>query len=185
MHILGSEEMQDILTDFLQSIAALLAPVGSMPLSAPFVAIVSVLVALFTTWATKKFTDVDQANADMEEIKAWQTRFNEARKTMNQELLEEVMADQGRIMKMQGNMMSSRMKPICITWFPIIAVFGVLSALFGATPVAILPFHVTFLEGFMGTNIDGGFGLYFIWWYMLTSMSLGMMLRKFLGVGTM
>jgi len=177
--------MQDILADFLQSIAALLTPVGSMPLSAPFVAIVSVLVALFTTWATKKFTDVEQANADMEEIKAWQTRFNEARKTMNQELLEEAMADQGRIMKLQGNMMSSRMKPLCITWFPIIAVFGVLSALFGATPVAILPFHVTFLEGFMGTNIDGGFGLYFIWWYMLTNLSLGMMLRKFLGVGTM
>jgi len=184
VHTLGSEEMQDIWADFLQSIAALLTPVGSMPLSAPFVAIVSVLVALFTTWATKKYTDVEQANADMEEIKAWQTRFNEARKTMNQEVLEEVMADQGRIMKMQGNMMSSRMKPMCITWIPIIAVFGILSALFGSSPVAILPFHVTFLEGFMGTNVQGGFGLYFIWWYMLTSMSLGMMLRKFLGVGT-
>jgi uncharacterized membrane protein (DUF106 family) len=134
--------MQDILANFLQSIAALLAPVGSMPLSTPFVAIVSILVALLTTWATKRFSDVEQANADMEEIKAWQTRFNEARNTMNQELLEEVMADQGRIMKLQGNMMSSKMKPMCITWIPILAVFGVLSTLFGATPVAILPqFH--------------------------------------------
>ena len=177
--------MQDIWADFIQSIAALLTPVGSMPLSAPFVAIVSVLVALFTTWATKKFTDVDQANADMEEIKAWQTKFNEARKTMNQELLEEAMADQGRIMKMQGNMLSSRMKPMCIYMIPILAVFGILSTLFGGTPVAILPFHVTFLEGFMGTNVEGGFGLYFVWWYMLTSISLGTMLRKFLGVGTM
>lgn len=177
--------MQDIWADFLQSIAALLTPVGSMPLSTPFVAIVSVLVALFTTWATKKFTDVDQANADMEEIKAWQTKFNEARKTMNQELLEEAMADQGRIMKMQGNMLSSRMKPMCIYMIPILAVFGILSTLFGGTPVAILPFHVTFLEGFMGTNVEGGFGLYFVWWYMLTSISLGTMLRKFLGVGTM
>ena len=177
--------MQDILADFLQSIAALLTPVGSMPLSAPFVAIVSVLVALFTTWATKKFTDVDQANADMEEVKAWQTKFNEARKTMNQELLEEAMADQGRIMKMQGNMLSSRMKPMCIYMIPILAVFGILRTLFGGTPVAILPFHVTFLEGFMGTNVEGGFGLYFVWWYMLTSISLGTMLRKFLGLGTM
>ena len=185
MHIIGSEEMQDIWADFLQSITALLTPVGSMPLSTPFVAIVSILVALLTTWATKKFTDVEQANADMEEIKAWQTRFNEARKTMNQELLEECMADQGRIMKLQGNMMSSKMKPMCIYFIPIMAVFGVLSALFGATPVAILPFHITFLEGFMGTNVQGGFGLYFIWWYMLTSMSLGMMLRKFLGIKTM
>jgi len=175
--------MQDIWADFLQSIAALLTPVGSMPLSAPFVAIVSVLVALFSTWAMKKFSDVDQANADMEEIKAWQAKFNEARNTMNQELLEEVMADQGRIMKLQGSMMSSKVKPMCITLFPIIAVFGVLSTLFGATPVAILPFHITFLEGFMGTNVEGGFGLYFIWWYMLTSMSFGMMLRKFVGIG--
>ena len=177
--------MQVIWVDFLQSIAALLSPVGSMPLSAPFVAIVSVLVALFTTWATKKFTDVEQANADTEEIKAWQTRFNEARKTMNQELLEEAMADQGRIMKLQGNMMSSRMKPLCITWIPILAIFAILSTLFGATPVAILPFHVTFLEGIIGTNVEGGFGLNFIGWYMLTGMSLGTMLRKFLGVGTM
>ncbi len=176
--------MQDIWANFVQSIAALLVPVESMPLSTPFVAIVSVLVALFTTWATKKFTDVEQANADMEEIKGWQTKFNEARKTMNQELLEEVMADQGRIMKLQGNMLSSKMKPMCITWIPILAVFGILSTLFGATPVAILPFHVTFLEGLMGTNVQGGFGLYFIWWYMLTSMSLGMMLRRFIGVGT-
>ena len=68
---------------------------------------------------------------------------------------------------------------------PLLAVFGILSTLFGGTPVAILPFHVTFLEGFMGTNVEGGFGLYFIWWYMLTSYSLGTMLRKFLGVGTM
>ncbi len=175
--------MQDILADFLQSIAALPTPVGSMPLSAPFVAIVSVLVALLTTWATKKFSDVEQANADMEEIKAWQTKFNEARQTMNQELLEEVMADQGRIMKLQGSMLSSKMKPMCITWIPILAVYGILSTLFGATPVAILPFHITFLEGFMGTNVEGGFGLYFIWWYMLTGMSLGMMLRKFIGIG--
>ena len=177
--------MQDIWADFLQSIAALLTPVGSMPLSAPFVAIVSVLVALLTTWATKRFTDVDQANADMEEIKAWQTKFNEARKEGNQELLEECMADQGRIMKMQGNMMSSRMKPLCLTWIPILAVFAVLSTLFGDTPVAILPFHVTFLEGIIGTNVEGGFGLNFIGWYMLTGMSLGMMLRKFLGIATM
>ena len=177
--------MQDIWADFLQSIAALLAPVGSMPLSAPFVAIVSVLVALLTTWATKKFSDVEQANADMEEIKAWKMKFNEARKTMNQELLEESMADQGRIMKLQGNMLSSQMKPMCIYMIPLLAVFGILSTLFGGTPVAILPFHVTFLEGFMGTNVEGGFGLYFIWWYMLTSYSLGTMLRKFLGVGTM
>jgi len=175
--------MQDIWANFLQSIAALLTPVGSMPLSAPFVAIVSVLVALFTTWATKKFTDVEQANADMEEIKAWQTKFNEARNSMNQELLEEVIADQGRIMKLQGSMMSSRLKPMCITFGPIIAVFGILSTLFGATPVAILPFHVTFLEGVLGTNVEGGFGLYFIWWYMFTSMSLSMMLRKSLRVG--
>ena len=185
MSNLGSEEMQDILADFLQSIAALLSPVGSMPLSAPFVAVVSILVALLTTWATKRFSDVEQANADMEEIKAWQTRFNEARKTMNQEALEECMADQGRIMKLQGNMMSSKMKPMCITWIPILAVFGILSTLFGTTPVAILPFHVTFLEGIIGTNVEGGFGLNFIGWYMLTSMSLGMILRKFLGVGTM
>jgi len=128
----------DLFGDILAFVVGLFEPVAHLPYSAPFVALVSVLLALISTWATRRFTNVEQMNTDMAEVKEWQAELSEARRTMDPVLLQKVSEKQGRIMTIQGRMMSARMKPMCIFYIPFIIIFGILNAVYGASPVAVL-----------------------------------------------
>lgn len=179
----------DLFGDILAFVVGLFEPVAHLPYSTPFVALVSVLLALISTWATRRFTNVEQMNTDMAEVKEWQAELSEARRTMDPVLLQKVTEKQGRIMTIQGRMMSARMKPMCIFYIPFIIIFGILNAVYGASPVAVLPFNpqdaLGFLDGWIGTStgVSGGFGLYFWGWYFLASLSIGNFVRRYGGIG--
>ncbi|MFQ5834281.1 MAG: EMC3/TMCO1 family protein [Candidatus Thorarchaeota archaeon] len=175
-------------SDFIQFFANLLDPVATLPFSAPFILIVSVALALISIWATTRFTDVEKLKADMQEMKEWREKFNLARKTMDAALLQEVQDQQSRMMRINADMMSARMKPMCIYYIPFLIVFAILNAVYVAQPVAILPFNpqdaLPFLEPLLGVGIPGsGFGLYFWPWYLLSSLGLGNLIRRASGVG--
>lgn len=177
----------DIWTDFLQGMSNILAPVSVMPGSTIFILFVSIGLALISIWATVRFTDMDKMKTDMEEIKAWQERFKKARQTMDPIDLQQVMDDQGRIMKLNSSMMTQRMKPMCLFYIPLIIVFGILNFLFQENPVAIIPFNIQevlpFLDGWIGVNIQGsGFGLFFWSWYFLVSIGFGNLIRRPFGL---
>jgi uncharacterized membrane protein (DUF106 family) len=165
----------DPFTDFIQIFS-------TMPFSAITILLVNVLLALISIAATNKFTDMEKLNADMEEVKVWREKMNVARKTMDPVLLEEVMADQGRIMKINGSMMSARMKPMCVYYIPFLIVFYMMGALFGNSIVAVLPFNIQkvlpFLDGMIGTATHGGFGFSFYGFYLLVGFGLGNLIRK-------
>ncbi|MHA1246421.1 MAG: EMC3/TMCO1 family protein [Candidatus Thorarchaeota archaeon] len=178
----------DIISDITQAILAVLEPVSHMPYSTVFVVVVSVAIGAISTIATIRLTDVEQLRADMEVVKAWQAKMKLARKTMNPVLLQEVMDSQSRIMTIQARMMQARMKPMCVFYIPFIIIFGILNMLYGGTPVAILPFNIQkvlpFLNGWIGVEMpSGGFGLFFWSWYVLASMSLGGLMRRFANLG--
>lgn len=178
----------DLWGDFIQSLASLLSPVDSMPWSAVFILFVSVSLAMISIWATNKFTDIEKLKAQMEEIKAWQQKFERARKTMDPLLLQEVTDEQSRIMRLNSEIMSARCKPMCIYYIPFLIVFAVLAALYSNQVVAILPFNAQewlfFIEGWLGENVAGsGFGLYYWPWYLLSSLGLGNIIRRIAGVG--
>ncbi|MFW9954100.1 MAG: EMC3/TMCO1 family protein [Candidatus Thorarchaeota archaeon] len=178
--------MQDFISDFINYLAAFFEPVSKMPYSAPFILVVSVLLALVSIVLTNKLTDPEKMKEDMEEVKAWQAKFNEARKTGDPQLLQEVMDSQSRIMRLQSNMMSSRCKPMLIFYIPFILIFSVLAAIYGNNPVAILPFNVTkvfpWLEGMIGVDLPGtGFGLTYFPLYMLSGFGLGNLIRRAAG----
>ncbi|NWF97213.1 MAG: DUF106 domain-containing protein [Candidatus Thorarchaeota archaeon] len=174
----------DVLGDIASLTMQLLDLVSRPPYSAVFVAFVSVLIALFSTWSTVRFTDMEQLRSDMAEVKAWQQKLGAARKTMDPVLLQEVMDGQSHIMTIQARMMSARMKPMCIFYIPFIIIFWMLSLLYQGTPVAILPFNAQkwlfFIDGWLGTSqgVTGGFGLYFLTWYLIVSFSFGSLIRK-------
>ena len=153
-----------------------------MPWSAFTILGVNIFLALISIWATNRFTDQEKLKADMEEVKVWREKMNVARKTKDQVLLEEVMADQGRIMKINGSMMSSRMKPMCVYYIPFLIVFGIMGALFGNSIVAVLPFNIQtvlpFLDGMIGTATSEGFGFSFYGFYILAGLGLGNLIRK-------
>ena len=120
--------------------------------------------------------------ADMEEVKVWRDKMNEARKTKNQELLDEVIADQGRIMRLNSSMMSARMKPMCVYYIPFLVIFAIMGAMFGNSVVAVLPFNIQhvlpFLDGMLGTSTNYGFGFSFYGFYLLVGLGLGNLIRK-------
>ncbi len=181
--------MLDLFGDILQFFVNALQPVSSYPTSAAFVVFVSVGLALISSWVTLRFSDVEKLQKDMEEVQEWQRKFKEARKTMDPYLLQEVQDTQGRILRLQSEMMGSRMKPMCIFYIPFLIIFWILNSLYGATPVAIMPFNahklLPFLVGFLGTPVEGlGFGLYFWPWYAMASFALGNLVRRAFGVNT-
>lgn len=177
----------DLWSDFLQTVANFLAPVSVMPGATVFIMLVSIGLALLSIWATRRFTDMEKMQADMAEIKAWQERFKRARQTMDPIDLQQVMDDQGRIMRLNSAMMTQRMKPMCMFYIPLIIVFGILNFLFQGSAVAIIPFNIQkvlpFLEGWIGMNIEGsGFGLFFWSWYFFVSLGLGNLIRRPFGL---
>jgi len=165
----------DIFTDFIQIFAV-------MPFSAITILVVNVFLALISVWATNRFTDQEKLKADMEEVKVWREKMSVARKTKDPELLDEVMADQGRIMKINGSMMGSRMKPMCVYYIPFLIVFYTMGAFFGGSIVAVLPFNIQtvlpFLDGMLGTATNSGFGFTFYGFYLLVGLGLGNLIRK-------
>ncbi|MHA1904997.1 MAG: EMC3/TMCO1 family protein [Candidatus Thorarchaeota archaeon] len=180
----------DFISDLLGAMAAFLDPFSRMPISAPFIIGVSVLLALVSIWATNRFSDMEKMKSDMEEVKEWQAKFKEARATNDPRLLQEVMDSQSRIMSLQGSMMSARCKPMLIFYIPFLLVFSVLGVLYGTNPVAILPFNAQyglgFIEGWLGVNVPGsGFGMFFWSWYFLASLGLGNLIRKAGGLSVM
>ena len=153
-----------------------------MPWSGITILVINIFLALISIAATNRFTDMDKMKADMEEVKIWQDKMKVARKTMDPVMLEEVMADQGRIMRLNGAMMSARMKPMCVYYIPFLIVFYIMGAMFGNSVVAVLPFNIQkvlpFLEGMIGTSTNSGFGFSFYGFYLLVGLGLGNLIRK-------
>ncbi|MHA1908460.1 MAG: EMC3/TMCO1 family protein [Candidatus Thorarchaeota archaeon] len=178
--------MQDLIADFFGFFADLMAPVANIPNSSVFILGVSVFLALISIWATNRFTDQEKMKEDMEQVKEWQAKFNEARKSGDPQMLQEVMDSQGQIMRLQSSMMTSRCKPMMIYYIPFLLVFSILAAAYGTSIVVILPFNaqylLPFLEGWIGFNVPGsGFGLTYFGWYMLSGLGLGNIIRKAAG----
>jgi len=179
--------MMDLWTDIFLAVVGFLRPVSTMPYSAAFVLVVGILLALISSVITMKMVDVNKLKSDTEELKAWQKKLNEARKTMNPVLLQEVAAEQSHIMQIQLSMQSARMKPCCVYYIPFILIFTILNGVYGNVPVAILPFNpqgaLPFLEPWIGMSIPGsGFGLWFWSWYFLSALGLGTLIRKVFGL---
>ncbi|MHA1940009.1 MAG: hypothetical protein ACW97O_17545, partial [Candidatus Thorarchaeota archaeon] len=98
----------DLWSDFIGFFTGILAPVADPPFSALFILFVSVSLALIASWATMRFSDVEQTRENMQEISEWRKKLDEARKTMDPMLLQEVQDQQSRIMSLNAQMMSSR-----------------------------------------------------------------------------
>jgi uncharacterized membrane protein (DUF106 family) len=170
----------------MQVLNDLLQIISTIPGSAVFITLVSIGLALMSIWATRRFTDMEKMKADMEEVKAWQERFKKARQTMDPIELQQVMDDQGRIMRLNSSMMAARMRPMCVYYIPLIIVFGIMNTIFGNSIVAIVPFNIhkalPFLVGFVGVPTTGGFGLSFYGYYFLVGLGLGNIIRRPFGL---
>ncbi|MDF1540813.1 MAG: EMC3/TMCO1 family protein, partial [Candidatus Thorarchaeota archaeon] len=165
-------------------------PLIPIPNATVFILGVSILLALVSIWATNRFTDQEQLKKDMEEVKEWQSKFNEARKSQDPQQLQEVMDSQSRMMRLQSGMMMARCKPMMIYYIPFFLIFSLLQAIYGVSIVAIVPFNAQdllwFLQDWIGFDVQGsGFGLTYFGWYMLCGLGLGNIIRRAAGQSAM
>lgn len=179
--------MQDIISAFFSFFNSLLKPVATPPIAAIFIVAVGALLTLVSMAVTRRVSDVEQLQQDMETVKQWQAKFNEARKSQDPQKLQEVVDSQSQIYSIQGRMMGARCKPMLIFYVPFLLVFAILAALYGNSIVVILPFNpqklLPFLEGFIGSSVPGsGFGMTFFWWYLLANFGVSSLMRKFLNM---
>ena len=129
---------------------------------------------------------MEKMQQDMEDIKEWQERLKRARQSMDPIELQQVQEDQGRILRLQGSMMTSRMKPMCVFYLPLIIVFYIMNTIYGGSIVAVIPFNIQdvlpFLTGMIGAPTSAGFGLSFYGYYFLVGFGLGNLIRRPFGL---
>ncbi|MEM2142365.1 MAG: EMC3/TMCO1 family protein [Candidatus Thorarchaeota archaeon] len=180
--------MQTPLLDFILEWAS------HPPGSAVVILFVSMTITIMSNLATKRFTDVPRMKRYSDEIKAYQELSKQANKTQNEKLLRKVRRRKAYIDRIQKEMFTSRCKPLAFFFIPFMAIFYSLSGFYTdhvggvniPRVVAVVPFSVhkllPFLDGFIGTAVDGGFGLYFFGFYALVGLGLGQIIQRMQGI---
>lgn len=134
-------------------------PPGSMI----FIFLLSLMVSSVSTLLTKLLVDTDEINRKQKLMKAHQEqkkKIIELAETNRDKYIKEKKSWEKRdafIKKMQQGMAFSRLKPTCLTFLPMIIIFGFLRTIFLNNPVAcppMNPWDVPMLEGFVMADAD-------------------------------
>jgi uncharacterized membrane protein (DUF106 family) len=138
--------------------------------------LLSMLFTFLTSLANRLLVNQEQLRAWRKEVSAWNDQFKEARKTKDKKLMAKVTKQQPKIMKIQSKMMWQSMKVSFIFMIPFFIIWQLLIGKYGIYPIAYLPG--------VGTNLPlPFFGQSLFWWYILCSMSFGIIFSRLLGVG--
>ncbi|MEE9378480.1 MAG: EMC3/TMCO1 family protein [Candidatus Lokiarchaeia archaeon] len=161
--------------------------IGTPPGSMLFVLVLSVITASFSTLLTRWLVDTEEINRKQTQIKAHEEekqkivelaevdpeRYRKARKKWERK---DVM-----LKKTQQRMALQRMKPTCVTFLPMIIIFGVLnSVVFSGAQVALSPMHANDIP-LIGNFISAGaIWINFTAWYFLCSLGINTLVQRLL-----
>lgn len=141
-----------------------------------FILLLSMLFTFLTSLANRTLTNQDQLNAWRKEVSDWNDDFKKARKTDDKKLMAKVKRRQPQIMKLQSKMMWQSMKVSLLFMVPFFIIWQLLISTYGGQEIAFLPG--------VGANLPLPlFNQSLLWWYMLCSMSFGIIFSRLLGVG--
>ena len=167
--------------DFFAFMSAALAPYGSIPQSTFLILGIALALSLISTTANRFLVDVSRMRSISEEVKAWRTEMEKAKKSNDKKLLAKVTKKQEAMMKLQSKMMWDRMKVSFIFIVPFYVIFIVLSKFYGTVPVALSPFTIPML--LTGPpNAAGAIQLAYVSWYIICSFSISLPLSRLFGV---
>jgi len=166
---------------------AFLDLIDSPPGSMIFVLLLSIATASLSTILTKWLVDTEEINRKQTQIKGHQEekqkiidlaevdleRYSKARKRWERK---DVM-----LKKTQQKMSLQRMKPSCVTFLPMIIIFGVLNTVvFSGAQVALSPMHANDVP-LIGNFISAGpIWINFTAWYFLCSLGLNTLIQRLL-----
>jgi len=161
--------------------------IGTPPGSMLFVLLLSTVTASISTLLTRWLVDTEEINRKQTQIKAHEEekqkivelaevdpeRYRKSRKKWERK---DVM-----LKKTQQRMALQRMKPTCVTFLPMIIIFGVLnSVVFSGAQVALSPMHANDIP-LIGNFISAGnIWINFTAWYFLCSLGINTLVQRLL-----
>jgi len=128
-------------------------------------------LTLLTSLANRLFTNKKQRNAWQREISAWNAEFKKARKSGDKKLLAKVQRQQSRIMKLQSKMMWQSLRVSLIFMIPFFLLWQFLIGFYRDAVIASLPWF------------DGTLQLSIVLWYLLCSITSGILFSRLFGLG--
>jgi len=166
---------------------AFLDLIGSPPGSMIFVLLLAILTATISTLLTRWLVDTEEINRKQTQIKAHEEekqkivelaevdpeRYRKARKKWERK--------DTMLKKTQQRMALQRMKPTCVTFLPMIIIFGVLNTIvFSGARVALSPMHANDIP-LIGNFISAGpIWINFTAWYFLCSLGINTLVQRLL-----
>lgn len=184
-----SYEISDILNVIFSPILAL----DPNPLNpALTVLIIAFLVSLISTIANKYLVDHDRNNKIQKEIKEFNNQLMVAQQNADTQKLEKLQGEQANMLKLQSEMMMNSIKPLLVTYIPIILMFFWMKTSVIQNMVIVLPkplywIILTPLWHFIGGIFYGGgavipYAIGWLLWYMICTFGTGQILRKLFGL---
>jgi uncharacterized membrane protein (DUF106 family) len=152
------------------------------PVSALFVLLISVAMSTMTAFITGKVTDQSKLRRYRKEIAEWREMMARAKKTGDEKLALEVRRRTKIVQNMQKQVATQGMKPTLIFFVPFIAIWAILSGLFGSAIVAYAPFNLRIIPLVGGLISPGSLGINLFGWYLFCNFSFGMMINRIFGV---
>ena len=163
--------------------------VSTPPISMFFVLLLSSLTALLSAGLTKWLVDTGELERKQKQIKGHEEekekiidlaevdpeRYRKQRKRWERK---ETMLKQS-----QQKMSLQRLKPTCITFLPMIIIFGILNTIFSGAEVALSPMHANDLP-LIGNFISAPNSIWinFTAWYFLCSLGINTLVQRLLGL---
>ena len=137
-----------------------------------FIIFLTVLINLVTSLVTRYTTDLTEYRRIQEESQYARQELMAAMKTENKRKIDRAQKKQQDIQQRQLKMSSSRMKTMMFITLPILLLWPTLGNLYGNTLVAFMPFNAPWV----GTK------LYFVNWYVLTSITSNIIFQRIFGI---
>jgi len=191
------------LVDLAIALRVLLGPWAYPPLSAVTVLFVSVLMALITNLINRRLINFERLRRSREEMRKWQEMKKEVARTVDPRLKRKLQLKIKRkeryMNKLSAELGKQQFKPMLVTIIPFMLVFAIMNGIFindtvnPAVPSAVIysPLHFgqvlgQFGWGFgiapgeFGVPILAGQGLFYIFWYIIVSISANMIFQRIL-----
>jgi uncharacterized membrane protein (DUF106 family) len=163
---------------------AFLDLITSPPGSMIFVLLLAITTALISTLLTRWLVDTEEINRKQTQTKAHEEekqkiidmaeidpeRYKKSRKRWERK--------DAMLKKSQQKMALQRMKPTCITFLPMIIIFGFVNTLFRGAPVALSPMNANDVPLIGNFISSGSVWINFTAWYFLCSLGINTLTQR-------
>ncbi|WEU39862.1 MAG: TMCO1/EMC3 family protein [Candidatus Odinarchaeum yellowstonii] len=158
------------------------------PGSALLVIGIAIATSVISNLITRLITDTDQLRRYSKQIRLHKEALKRAEMEGDTKKILQLQRKNKYIQKITGKIAKERLKPLIFTFVPLIILFFILNGFFtlGGSPilVAYTPFrlnNVPFLGNLLGSVDSTGYGLYFVFWYMICNFALATVISRVLG----